>query len=92
MGGAAKFLLCKLSWFLYTLEYSAGTFYTGITTALDRRCAEHNRGIASRYTRSRLPVTLFYHEPCQDRSHASRREYEVKALSRAEKQRLIWGV
>ena len=78
----------KGQWFCYLLECADGTFYTGITSALDRRLSMHNRGRASRYTRSRLPVTLVYTEPHRDRSSASRREIAVKKMSRAEKRAL----
>ena len=75
-------------WFCYILQCADGTFYTGITAALDRRLALHNRGRASRYTRSRLPVRPVYAEVCGDRSAVSRREYEVKRISRREKRAL----
>jgi len=78
----------KDQWFCYLLECADGTFYTGITRALDRRLSMHNRGRASRYTRGRLPVTLVYAEPHRDRSSASRREIAVKKMSRAEKRAL----
>jgi len=70
--------------------------YTGITTDLTRRVSEHNgstpktgkaRGAA--YTRARRPVELVYCEPFPDRSSASRRESQVKRLSRAAKLALI---
>ena len=75
-------------WFCYLLKCADGTFYAGITTLIDRRLSMHNRGRASRYTSGRLPVELVYAEPCRDRSSASRREVEVKKMSRAEKRRL----
>jgi putative endonuclease len=72
-------------WFCYVLECADGTFYTGITRSLERRLSMHNRGRASRYTRGRLPVRLLYAERHRDRSSASRREIEVKRMSRAQK-------
>ncbi|PYM84156.1 MAG: hypothetical protein DME09_09105 [Candidatus Rokuibacteriota bacterium] len=75
-------------WFCYLLECADGTFYTGITSALDRRLSMHNRGRASRYTRGRLPVRLVYAEPHRDRSSASRREIAVRKMSRAKKRAL----
>ena len=65
------------------------TLYTGVTTDLDRRVAQHRAGRASRYTRSRLPVRLVYVEGCGTRSAALRREAAVKRLSRVAKERLI---
>jgi putative endonuclease len=70
------------------LECADGTLYTGITTSIGRRIALHNRGRASKYTRGRLPVRLVYVAACGNRSAASRREVEVKRMSRAEKRRL----
>ena len=76
-------------WFVYIVECADGTFYTGITTDLERRVNEHDGGTGARYTRGRRPVVLRYHESLPDRSRASAREYRIKALSRAGKQRLI---
>lgn len=77
-------------WFVYILECSDHTLYTGITTDLERRIREHNSACGgARYTRSRRPVTLVYAERCKCRSSACRREYRIKRLSRAQKQLLI---
>ncbi|MBP7937536.1 MAG: GIY-YIG nuclease family protein [Phycisphaerae bacterium] len=74
---------------MYILRCADGTFYTGITTEVDRRLEQHNAGSASRYTRSRLPVKLVYREPQATRSLALKREAAVKRLSRGEKESLI---
>jgi UV DNA damage endonuclease len=76
-------------WFVYLLRCADGSLYTGITNDVRRRCEQHNAGSASRYTRSRLPVTLVYQEPQSTRSLALKRELAVKALSRQHKERLI---
>lgn len=76
-------------WFVYIVECADGTFYTGISNDLERRVREHNAGTGARYTRSRRPVVLRYHERLPDRSSASAREYRIKALSRREKQKLL---
>ena len=65
-----------------------GTFYEGISNALDRRLAMHSQGVASKYTRTRLPVKLVYLEPQRDRASASRRELQIKKMSRARKRAL----
>ncbi len=77
------------AWLLYIVECCDGSLYTGITNDIDRRLKEHNDGSASRYTRSRRPVTLRYQEPCADRSQALIRELSVKLLNRREKKALI---
>lgn len=63
--------------------------YTGITNDLQRRLDKHNDGSASRYTRSRRPVKLIYHERCLNKSSALKKEFRVKSLSRAEKDRYV---
>ena len=72
------------------LECSDGTLYTGIAKDLHKRIAEHNHSAkGAKYTRVRRPVTLVYSESHADRSEASKREYVIKKLSRAQKLRLI---
>ena len=68
-------------------ECADGTLYTGITTDVARRVAEHNgdSGLGARYTRSRRPVALVYVESADSRAQASRREAAIKRLDRARK-------
>jgi predicted GIY-YIG superfamily endonuclease len=74
-----------MAWVCYLLECADGTLYTGISSDLSRRLAEHARGVASKYTRARLPVRLRWSERQRNRSAALRREAHIKGLSRAEK-------
>jgi putative endonuclease len=76
-------------WFVYIIECSDGSFYTGITNDLERRQQQHNDGTASRYTRSRRPVTLRYQETCTSRSEALIRECSLRLLTRKEKEALV---
>lgn len=76
-------------WCVYIVECADGTLYTGITNDLAKRLDAHNRGVAARYTRVRLPVQLRYQEMQVDRSAASKREAAVKRLSRSAKDLLI---
>ena len=77
-------------YFLYILKCADSTLYTGITTDIDRRIAEHNGSkLGARYTKARRPVELVYTKKFRDRSTASKEESRVKKLSRLEKQRLI---
>src|SRR6516165_5623982 len=76
-------------WFVYLLRCTDGTLYTGIAKDVSRRCQQHNAGIASRYTRSHLPVVVVYRENHASRSLALRREAAIKALSRQQKLSLI---
>ncbi len=73
-------------WFLYVLKCRDGTLYTGITNDLPRRMVQHNNGTASRYTRSRRPVSVIYQERCRDKSSALKKECGMKSLSRKEKE------
>ena len=66
-----------------------GSLYTGITHDLPKRLKAHAAGKASKYTRSRLPVTLAYAEPQPTKSRALKREAAIKRLRRAEKDRLL---
>jgi predicted GIY-YIG superfamily endonuclease len=77
------------TWFVYVLRCADSSLYTGVTNDLIRRVRQHNTGTASRYTRSRLPVGLVYHEAHASRSLALKRELAIKALSRQMKELLI---
>ena len=80
----------KNKWKVYIVECADGTYYTGITTDTKRRLLEHNYSFKSaKYTRSRRPVRLVYEEDSQDRSTASKREYEIKKMKRKDKIILI---
>jgi len=77
-------------WCVYIVECADGTYYTGITTDIDRRLNEHNYSFKSaKYTRSRRPVRLVYKEEADNRSRASKREYQIKKYKRDRKKELI---
>jgi putative endonuclease len=76
-------------WFLYIVRCRDKTLYTGITNDLERRLLLHQNGVASRYTRSRLPVKLLYREQCSSRSDALKKEHALKQLKRIEKEAYI---
>lgn len=80
-----------MEYIVYIVECSDGSLYTGITTDLERRVAEHNAGTGAKYTRSRRPVTPVFAEEHPDRSSASRREREIKLMTRKQKEALIEG-
>lgn len=75
--------------FVYIVRCSDGTLYTGYTTDVSRRIEEHNSGDGAKYTQARRPVSLEYTESFTTRSDAMSREYEIKHLSRAEKETLL---
>ena len=78
-------------WLVYLLRCRDGSLYTGITNDLDRRLKAHAAGKASRYTRSRLPVTLAYSEPQPSKSAALKREAAIKRLQKCGKERFLAG-
>jgi predicted GIY-YIG superfamily endonuclease len=76
-------------WFVYIVRCADGSLYTGITKDVKRRCQQHNAGTASRYTRSRCPVRLVYHEAHPSQSSALKREAAIKAMTRRGKLTMI---
>jgi putative endonuclease len=78
------------NWSLYIIEASDRSLYTGITTDVERRFGEHLEGPrGARYFNGRKPLKILYREDGHDRVSASRREAEIKKLSRRAKQQLI---
>jgi len=76
---------------VYILVCADDTLYTGIATDVARREREHRTGKGARYTRAHGVKRIAYVERKRTRSTASRREAEIKSLSRAEKLALIAG-
>jgi putative endonuclease len=74
---------------VYVLRCADDSYYTGYTTDVERRVAEHDAGEGAKYTRGRTPVELVHVERFDSRSAAMSREHEVKSLSRAAKERLV---
>jgi putative endonuclease len=74
-----------LTWLVYLLKCSDGSFYAGITNRLEHRLEAHNSGQGARYTRSRRPVILLATQAHPDRSEASKAEAKLKQLPRSEK-------
>ena len=71
--------------YVYILRCRNGMLYTGYTNNIERRLTEHNRGTASKFTRSRLPVTLAYVEKMDNRTLAIKQEIRIKRLPRVKK-------
>ena len=77
--------------FMYILECSDGSFYTGSTVNLKRRLLEHNSGFGANHTKKRLPVKLMYFEEYRRVDDAFYREKQVQRWSRKKKIALING-
>lgn len=81
-------------WYTYILRCADGSLYIGISTDLPRRLAQHQAGISAggaKYTSARPPRGFECAFSCPDRATASRLEYRLKRLSRAQKLALISG-
>ena len=75
--------------FVYLARCADGTYYCGYSRDVEKRIEVHNLGKGAKYTRARRPVELVYTERKKTILHAMRRELEVKALSRKQKEGLI---
>ena len=75
--------------YTYILKCSDGSLYTGWTNDLEKRIAAHNAVKGAKYTKSRRPVILVYYEAFETKEEAMQREYRIKRLPRAEKEKLI---
>lgn len=77
--------------FVYIVQCSDNTLYTGWTNNLKKRLEAHNKGTGAKYTRGRTPVILKYFETFSTKEDAMKRECEIKKLSRQGKESLIKG-
>ncbi|MCF2666801.1 GIY-YIG nuclease family protein [Streptococcus alactolyticus] len=71
--------------YLYVVECTDGTLYTGYTTDVDRRIQTHNKGKGAKYTRARLPVKLIYQESFESKQAAMSAESHFKRKTRQAK-------
>jgi len=76
-------------YFVYLLECADGSLYTGVTTDIERRFAEHKAGKGGHYTRAHGARKMLYTERWKDRSSALKREVEIKRFPRARKLSLV---
>lgn len=77
--------------YVYIVRCKDDSFYTGWTTNIEKRIKVHNKGIGAKYTVSRRPVELVYFETFENKSDALKREYQIKQLTRKQKEKLIKG-
>lgn len=74
---------------VYILRCADDSLYTGIALSVQDRVQMHAAGTGSKYVRARLPVQLVYTETCDNRSAATKREMEIKKMSRTKKIMLL---
>jgi len=78
------------TWTIYFLRCNDNSLYTGITTDIKRRLHQHNNTkLGAKYTRARRPVVLVYSETTVDKSTASKREYQLRTLTKKQKEKIV---
>jgi len=78
------------TWTIYFLRCNDNSLYTGITTDIKRRLHQHNNTkLGAKYTRARRPVVLVYSETAVDKSTASKREYQLRTLTKKQKEKIV---
>ncbi len=77
--------------YVYILECSDGSWYTGWTNNIYKRYKAHQSGHGAKYTRSHYPMRIIHLETYEDATEARKREYAIKHMSRKEKEKLVSG-
>lgn len=79
----------KIEWFLYLIRCKRGQLYTGISTDVERRFAEHQSGKGAKYLRGKTPLQLVFQHKIGSHSEALKMEAIVKKWPKAEKEKLL---
>lgn len=77
--------------YAYLLRCADGSLYAGWTNDLEKRLTAHQSGKGAKYTKAHLPVELAYYETFATKEEAMRREYELKQMTKVQKEALIQG-
>jgi len=77
------------AWYLYMLRTPSNMLYTGITTDVERRLLQHQSGKGAKSLRGKGELTLVFHCPAGNRSLASKLEWQVKQLTKKQKEKLV---
>jgi predicted GIY-YIG superfamily endonuclease len=80
-----------LSFWVYILRCSDGSYYTGHTDNLEKRIVEHQAGVSEGYTSTRLPVALMFSQDFSTRDEALACERQIKGWSRKKKEAMMRG-
>lgn len=75
--------------YVYIIRCKDNSLYTGWTNDLEKRFNDHSNGKGAKYTKGRGPLELVYYEEYFEKREAMKREYEIKKLSKVEKEELI---
>lgn len=79
----------QADWQVYIIEASDSKLYTGITTNIAQRWQKHTNGKGAKFFRGRSPEYIRYLEHGHTKSSASKREIDIKKMTRREKIQLI---
>lgn len=79
------------NWSIYIIRCADNSLYTGITTDVNRRFSQHEKGSGAKYLKTRRPFVLVFQQTVGDRSQASKLEYAVKQLPKAKKEQIVTG-
>jgi putative endonuclease len=90
-GSIRRKIIRKGRFFVYIVECSDGSYYTGYTKDLAARLKLHNSGRGSKYVRGKRPVQLVFSKKYRYYKHAVREERRIKTLTRKQKQKLMAG-
>lgn len=83
-------MIAQKTWYVYFLRCNDNSLYAGITTDINRRLHQHNHTkLGAKYTRAKRPVTLVFIESAPDKSTASKREYQLRTLTKLKKEHLV---
>ena len=80
-----------MPYYFYLARCSDGSLYSGSCLDLKAREAKHNEGTGAKYTRSRRPIKILYHEEFLTLKEARHREAEIKTWSKTQKEALAEG-
>ena len=79
----------KIEWFLYLIRCKSGQLYTGISTNVERRFAEHQSGRGAKYLRGKAPLELVFQQKIGSRSEALKTEASIKKWPKENKEKMI---
>ncbi|MBL4775122.1 MAG: GIY-YIG nuclease family protein [Mariprofundus sp.] len=77
------------TWFLYMLRCREGQLYTGISTDVERRLAQHESGKGAKYLRGRAPLKLLFQQLVGSHSEALKAEAQMKKMSKGDKEKML---
>jgi len=78
-----------MNWHVYIIETDDHFYYTGISTDIEKRFTQHANGKGAKFFNLHAPLKIVYSENDHTRSSASKREAEIKNLTKKEKIKLI---